>query len=502
MITIVYSTHKDENYNLKFRQHLEQTVGLDAVQILEYQNNNEFSLSQVYNRGISEAKYEIIVCCHNDIKLEKNWGVSLLKDFDDNPDYGIIGKAGSTYFPKSGIYWEDMTRTMVGQVFHQPKDSKQWLSKYSRKYPSVVPVATIDGLFISFNKNKIKEYFDETIGKFHFYDHLFCLANLLKNVKIGVTFSFEIIHESVGVPNNEFFETKDKFLKKYGEFLPLKVNPENFHIENIKEKPIKNIGKTAIIILTKSKNSLLFQCINSILEHFNTNLFDIFIADTGSSEDEKAEILQFISGINNIKLINYDYYNFAKINNDVIKNYLNDSYEFILFCNNDIIIKNNVLYGMLKSFKEDKMIGTIGARLHYPDNTIQHNGHIIFKRGNTLHISHYELHHTFNYLISKHSVIGNTAALMMIRKKTFDTIGGFNENYENCFEDVELNLNCILRGMKNYCDSSLVAIHFESQTRKDDLNKTAAEIFEFNTKLMPFILRHIKKFENYIYLSN
>ena len=43
MITIIYSTHKDENYNNKFRQHLLQTVGLKDVQILEYVNHNQFS---------------------------------------------------------------------------------------------------------------------------------------------------------------------------------------------------------------------------------------------------------------------------------------------------------------------------------------------------------------------------------------------------------------------------------------------------------------------------
>ena len=98
MITIIYSTHKDPEYNNKFRQHLLHTVGIKDPQILEYVNNNQFSLSEVYNKGISESIYDIVVCCHNDIKLEKGWGKKLLKDFTDNEDYGIIGKAGSCHF--------------------------------------------------------------------------------------------------------------------------------------------------------------------------------------------------------------------------------------------------------------------------------------------------------------------------------------------------------------------------------------------------------------------
>ena len=53
MITIIYSTHKDQEYNNKFRQHLLQTVGVKDPQILEYENHNEHSLSNVYNSGVT-----------------------------------------------------------------------------------------------------------------------------------------------------------------------------------------------------------------------------------------------------------------------------------------------------------------------------------------------------------------------------------------------------------------------------------------------------------------
>ncbi len=125
MLTIIYSTHKDEEYNKKFKEHLLHTVGLKNVQILEFVNHNQYSLSEVYNSGITQSIYDIIVCCHNDIKLDKNWGKKLLSEFSNNPDYGIIGKAGSCYFPESGVYWERMVQTMVGQVFHHPEGQKK-----------------------------------------------------------------------------------------------------------------------------------------------------------------------------------------------------------------------------------------------------------------------------------------------------------------------------------------------------------------------------------------
>ena len=499
MITIVYSTHKDSDYNNKFKQHLLQTVGLNNVQILEYVNNNEYSLSQVYNSGITESIYDIVVCCHNDIKLEKNWGVKLLGDFNRQPEFGIIGKAGTCYFPSSGIYWERMQQTMVGQVYHHPKGGKKFLSKYSAKLPHLTPVVSIDGLFISFDKTKIKHGFDETIGKFHFYDHGFSIPNYVEGVKIGVTSSFDITHESVGQPNQEFFESKDKFLEKWGNNLPIDLKPENIYVPNIIEKPIKNLGKIAVIILTKGKTNLLFNCIESFYKHCNSDLFDIFIGDTGSSKTEKDWIRTNILPMGNIKLIEYDYYNFAQINNDIVKNHITDNYEYLLFSNNDIKILNNVVYGMLKVFNDNKKVGTVGVRLHYEDNTIQHDGIITYiDKKKAFQVTHSNLKSYYNFTTNLKKVVGSTGALLMIRKNVFKKCEYFNENYISCFEDVELNLKCVTLGFDNFYDGSLVSYHLESQTRNEDgdnLLKLQTDYFE---TLQPFVLKNLNKIKNHI----
>lgn len=498
MITIIYSTHKDEQFNNKFRQHLLQTVGLKDVQILEYKNNNEFSLSEIYNKGISHSNFDIVVCCHNDIKLENGWGKKLLKDYSDNPEYGIIGKAGTSYFPESGIFWEKMQQTMVGQVYHQPEKDK-WLSKYSPKLPIIVPVVSIDGLFMSFNKKKIKHTFDETIGRFHFYDHLFCLPNYFDGVKIGVTSSFEITHQSIGRPNQEFYETKEKFVEKWKHVLPLDLKPEKIYVPEIKEKPIKNIGKVAVIIPTKGNVEMLKECVDSFYNNCNPELFDVFIADTGSTDEEKNILKTYIKNYDNIKLIEYDYYNFAKINNDVVKNHVTDEYEFLLFCNNDIKLLNNVIYGMLNIFKTTPKVGTVGCRLHFEDNTIQHDGIICFLNNTqNLIVSHqgFKSYYNFSNMIKK--VIGSTAALLMIKKDVFIKCDYFNENYTTCFEDVELNLKCLTLGLDNYCNSNLVSYHYESQTRNDDDEKSKKQFNDFNNILKPFVVNNYDKLKTHI----
>ena len=499
MITIIYSTHKDFEYNFHFQQHILQTVGLKDVQLIEYENHNQYPLSELYNKGIKESKYDIVVCCHNDIKLEKNWGKKLLQDFSDNPEYGIIGKAGSCYFPESGVYWEKMNETMVGQVYHHPKGQNKWINKYSPKLPFLIPVVTIDGLFMSFDKTKIKHTFDETIGKFHFYDHLFCVPNYLSGVKIGVTSSFEITHESVGRPNDEFWISKDKFVEKWGSKLPLDLKPSSPYVPIIQRKNFKKFGKVAIIIPTKGKVEMLKECVDSYYEHCDKDKFDIFISDTGSTEEEKNWIKENIKGIT---LIEYNYYNFAKINNNVVKNLPNNNYTFLLFSNNDVKILNDVITGMLSVFDKNKMTGTVGCRLHYEDNTIQHNGIFLYlnQQNKSIVVTHKNANAYYNYSKDTSPVIGNTAAIMMVRKDMFTNVGMFNEVYSHCWEDVELNLKIKVKGFENIINGNCVAYHYESKTRNIDLEQIDL-INQYNDILIPFIKSNFEKLKNNIFYT-
>jgi GT2 family glycosyltransferase len=498
MITVVYSTHKDKDYNDKFNDHLVLTSGLKLIQILSYENHNQYSLSELYNKGIGESKYNIVVCCHNDIKLEKNWGKKLLDDFSNNPEYGIIGKAGSCYFSESGIYWDKLNQTMVGQVYHHPENQKKFLSRYSPKLPFLIPVVTVDGLFISFDKTKIKHSFDESYGKFHFYDHGFAVPNYLDGVKLGVTSSFEITHQSVGQPNQEFWESKEKFVEKWGHVLPLDLKPESPFVPEIKRKKFKKFGKVAIVIPTKGNVNMLIDCIKSFNDHCDSNQYNIFIADTGSEKLEIDFIKEKILNFSNVTLIEYDYYNFSKINNDVVKNYVTKDFEFLLFSNNDIKILNDVITGMLNIFNENKHVGTVGARLHFSDNTIQHDG--IFMGVNILNksidVGHLNLKNYYNFFNSPKIVFGNTGGLLMIRKNVFELCGMFNENYISCFEDVELNIKTLSMKLNNYVCSNCVAYHYESTTRNEDPDKLKKLRIDYANCLVPAVTENWEHIKN------
>jgi GT2 family glycosyltransferase len=303
----------------------------------------------------------------------------------------------------------------------------------------------------------------------------------------------------VGQPNQEFFESKIKFVEKYKDNLPLDLKPTSIYTPEVKTNEVKLNGKVGVIIPTKGNLELLIQCIDSFYEYCNPKLFDIFIADTGSSESELEVIENLVNELDNMKLIKYDYYNFAKINNDVVKNHLDKTHQYILFCNNDIKLTSDVLTGMLNVYNTKSKVGTIGCRLHYEDNTIQHDGILVGLKLSTKQIivTHKNRLSYYNFNKDVTTCIGNTAGLMMINTNTFKQIGMFNEEYIDCFEDVELNLMLLLKGFENYNVGTYTAYHYESKTRFVEGNKEVST-YDLNQTLIPFIQKNLLKLKNNI----
>ena len=297
------------------------------------------------------------------------------------------------------------------------------------------------------------------------------------------------------------------FVEKYKDKLPYNIKPE-IRFEN-KEVKLNKKPKLGVIIPTKGNIELLTDCVNSLWDNDTYDNMTVYIADTGSSDYEKNQIRELIDGYiiktdknRYTRLIEYDYYNFAKIN-DVVKNHIDDDTELILFCNNDIKLLNNGISQMVNVYNRNKKtVGTIGARLHFGDNTIQHSGMTLFLRENdkkySVGLSHFGLRSYYNYHNQTKNVVGNTGAFLLISKDLFNKVGKFSESYLECFEDVELNLECLSRNRKNIFVSDAVCYHYESQTRNKDEDKLLREGNDYR-KIIPKIVSNKKTYE---YFSN
>jgi GT2 family glycosyltransferase len=498
MISVVYCTRE---HNPKHTEHLKKMAGHPKVEVIEYINNG-IPLTKAYNELLEKAKYDIVVFCHDDIEVETTQFAKKLKRHYDSSDYGILGVAGTKELHESGQWWAN-AGAMFGRVWHT-HEGKKSLSKYSEDLGNnIEEVIVVDGVFFSVMKSRLKMKFDNNVNGFHFYDIDFCFHNYLEGVKVGVHTNIKINHMSIGMTNEQWEKNRQTFVSKFEADLPVRIQPTISYDEKT-PKP-KFSPKLTVIIPTKGNVDLLKGCINSIIEKTTYENIEVLIADTGSEVSEIKEVESYIDEVSNtlpIRLIKYDYYNFAKINNDVVNNHIDSETKLLLFCNNDIELINDAITTMVYQYtKNIGRVGTIGARLHFGDNKIQHAGICLYFRVSTknLMLSHLGLK-TSNYPKNQpdvKEVIGNTGAFLMVDKELFLDVGGFDEQFVECFEDVDLNLKMIERGRTNLFVNNAVCYHYESSTRKKDDNKLNKEREDLN-QLMPKIQNNMFRYQKYI----
>lgn len=496
-ISIAYSTRQS---NPQYKKYLKSLTTLKDVEILEYENPGTYSLTQIYNKALEESSNAFVILIHDDLELERGFDKKIASYFN-NSDYGILGIAGTTKLTKEGVWWQNLENEInwAGQVWHQQKIKDQngverltpkYKSLYSDKFPNeILPAVCVDGLFIAVNKEKATSHFNESITGFHFYDISFCVDNFVNGVKIGIITDLYCFHKSIGQLSEQWHINRALFLAQYVDKLPIEVIP------NIKSKITKSTHNQeisiGIVILSKNNFEYLNRCIASIQQKSKYTNYTIYIGDTGSNDETLNNIKTLLT--NNIKLIELEKYNFSQNNNEIVFNHVEEP--LILFCNDDIELINDPISQMISFYlqnKKQKKIGTIGAKLFYGNNRIQHAGVYISLKDQQFRIGHLGIHSYYGKNDDVVESIANTGAFLMMETSLFKEIGGFPYT-ENCFEDVLLNLECTLRGRKNYMVGQAHAYHFESISRKKEGLYQEKIQNDMKAYLLPYINKHVNR---------
>ena len=218
---VVPSTHNSEDMQ-DFINMLKNTCGCEN-EIYFISNKEGIGLTQVYSDIMNKIKDDIIVFIHDDILfLRDGWGAEVLRLFNENEEYGIIGVAGSKEFNERAMWWTNKLK--YGQVMHE-NNGQRFLTQFSPLLnQDLEEVCVIDGLFMAVAKNRLGSDFDKSITGFNFYDITFCLDNFLSGwCKIGVTTNIRILHKSVGELKQEWYDNREVINLKYKKYFPIKV---------------------------------------------------------------------------------------------------------------------------------------------------------------------------------------------------------------------------------------------------------------------------------------
>jgi len=146
----------------------------------------------------------------------------------------------------------------------------------------------------------------------------------------------------------------------------------------------------------------------------------------------------------------------------------------LVFLNNDTVPHRGWLEALVNSIEENPGVGAAGSLLLFPDNRVQHAG-VVFDFSCTPYHIYADCDSQIECVNTSREINAVTGACLLVRREAFDKVGGFDESYLNCLEDIDLCMK--LRHNKYkiiYCPGSKVT-HFESRSETRRENEQAAK---------------------------
>ncbi|MCF0132635.1 MAG: glycosyltransferase family 2 protein [Blautia sp.] len=252
----------------------------------------------------------------------------------------------------------------------------------------------------------------------------------------------------------------------------------------LKEQPM-----VSIIIPTKDHVEDLEKCLSSVTEKTTYENYEILVVENNSTQPETLTYYEEmkVKYPKTRMLIWEAPFNYSAINNFAEKEAKGT---FLLFLNNDVeLISPDWLQEML-SICQQPEVAIVGAKLYYPDDTIQHAGVVLGLGGLAGHISSGISRYEPCYMgraIMTQNVSAVTAACMMMKRSVFREVNGFDEDFQVAFNDVDLCVKTTRAGYQIVFDPYVELYHYESKSRgmedtKDKENRFFGEVFRFEEK--------------------
>lgn len=270
---------------------------------------------------------------------------------------------------------------------------------------------------------------------------------------------------------------------------------EDFSIESTRAYEVifriryKVLGEPLISILIPNKDHVddLKRCITSIINKSTYSNYEIIVIENNSETKEIKEYYETLSQYGEkIKVVNYEgAFNYSLVNN------FGASYakgDYVLLLNNDTeVITADWMEEMLM-YAQREDVGAVGAKLYYPDNTIQHAG-IILKMGahRTAGHCHYKRDKEFlgymGRLCYAQDFSAVTGACLMVKKSLWDKLEGLDKKFEISLNDIDFCLRLRELGLLNIFTPFAELYHYESVSRGLDDSGEKAERYNRESEL-------------------
>jgi len=233
----------------------------------------------------------------------------------------------------------------------------------------------------------------------------------------------------------------------------------------------------SIIIPNKDHIDDLKRCIDSILEKSTYDNYEIIVVENNSTEDKTFSYYKQIQENNKITVVTYtpepgETFNYSKVNNFGVRA---SKGEYVLFLNNDTeVITVNWIEEMLM-YAQRSDVACVGAKLYYPDKTIQHAGVVLgLGAHRTAGHSHYMQHREnlgyMGRLCYTQDVSAVTAACLLVKRSVYDEVGGLGEDFAISLNDIDFCLKAREKGYLNVFTPFAELYHYESASRGSDLS--------------------------------
>jgi GT2 family glycosyltransferase len=220
----------------------------------------------------------------------------------------------------------------------------------------------------------------------------------------------------------------------------------------------------SIVIPTVNDAQRVVACVSSCREYLPAGAsVEIIVVDDGTRDPELLDDLAKAADDLDFRLL----YNRQNLGFSATVNYgmRHAGGRYIVLCNNDILFFQPWMEAVEKAFGANSEVGILGAKLLYPNGSIQHAG--VEKVPGQLH-----WYHSFCRLPADHpranrsrNVWSVTGALFAMRRETVRTLGGFSTAYATAFEDLDYCLNAWCNGVRVAYSSEVAAYHLEGGTR-------------------------------------